>query len=301
MSSAWAVMAILVGLPLQAGESPPEPTAGAETLPGAVAPAASDEEPPAPAPPDAAPLPLAAPGVDAATPAPAADGEATRRFGLRRVAVYDFELSQVSEQIGHVVTQAVLDELRKYKGLSIIGMSEIQAMLDLESQKQIMGCDEDESCLAEIADALGVDSIVIGSLALVGDGHVIAVRRIDQHDARVAGSYTKRLEAEDGAEFLATVGPMIPALFPEHELRPGARVGVDPDVALRLNPPPLSPWVFYAGAGTAAGLLAGAVVLGAVSATLFFGRYTPLLERGKTAEGAPLADLQTAQDRKSVV
>jgi len=37
-------------------------------------------------------------------------------------------------------------------------------MLDLESQKQLAGY-SDESCLAEIADSLGVDALVVGSPA----------------------------------------------------------------------------------------------------------------------------------------
>ena len=35
-------------------------------------------------------------------------------------------------------------------------------MLDFEAQRQAMGCDADDACLAEIAGALGVDEILTG-------------------------------------------------------------------------------------------------------------------------------------------
>lgn len=269
MRRAAAVFGMVLGLasaPVEANEAEGSPQSGLENAPGAEGPAEEQA------------------GDDG-------DPERRARFVLTRVAVYDFELNQVSKDIGSVMTQALLDELRKRKGLSVVGMNEIEAMLDLEAQKQVMGCSDDEGCLAEIADALGVDSIVIGSLALVGDSHVVAVRRIDQRDAKVAGSYTQRLAAEDGVELLATIGPMVPELFPGHELRPGETAGVDPEVALRLNPPPLSPWLFYGGAGGAATLAAGAAVLGVVSAALFFGPYSALVAAGSSPGGGRADEL----------
>ena len=89
----------------------------------------------APATPDppAAPAP-AAPAADV-VPAPAA------RKALR-IAVYDLQLDGVDERVGHVVTDALVDELRKLQKVSVVSMVEVRAMLDVEAQKQLVGCSD---------------------------------------------------------------------------------------------------------------------------------------------------------------
>lgn len=176
----------------------------------------------------------------------------------QRLAVPDFQLSGVDERLSRVVLEALMAELRKLTGVSVIGMDEVRQMLDFEAERQSLGCDDDTSCLSEIADALGVDVLVTGSLARIEREHVFALKRIDQREAQVAGAYLQRLVAEDGEEVLAAIGPAVAELFPEVPLRPGAVRGVAPEVALRLNPPPLSPWMFWTTAGSATALLTAA-------------------------------------------
>jgi hypothetical protein len=146
----------------------------------------------------------------------------------------------------------VLGEMRKLQRVSAIGMDEIRDMLSHEANKQFMGCEENEACLAEIAGALGVDELVSGSLSKVEGSHVMVIRRIDQNRAKVVGTVDKRLKAESGQEFLAAVGPSVEELFPEYPVREGLSRGVPRDVALRLDPPPLPKWVFWTSAGAAA-------------------------------------------------
>ena len=65
-----------------------------------------------------------------------------------RVAVYDLERVNIPEGMARVVTTALLAEVRKLEGASVIGMEEIREMLNFEAQRQAMGCDADESCMA---------------------------------------------------------------------------------------------------------------------------------------------------------
>jgi len=176
-----------------------------------------------------------------------------------RVAVYDYELADVDPGIGGVVTDSTLAEMRKLAGVSAIGMAEIRDMLSHEATKQLVGCDN-ESCLAEVAGALGVDELVSGKLAKVSDGEVFILRRIDQRRARVAGVVNKRLAAGSGQELLAAVGPAIEELYPERPLREGLTRGVAKEVALRLDPPPLPRWPVF-GVGTLAVVAGGAAGL----------------------------------------
>lgn len=219
--------------------------------------------------------------------APAERAEAKRSL---RLAVYDFELSGVDPRVGRIVTDSVVAELRKLQRLSVIGMDEVRAMLDLEAQKQLVGC-EDESCLAEIADALGVDALVIGSIARSQDQHVFGLRRIDQRRAEVVGSVTHRLEADTGESLLAAVGPSVEELFPDHPLRPNKERGVSRELTLRLNPPPLPVWSFWVGAGAAATAAAAGGVLGALSVVIAQD-YQALVERSTevVVDGAELKE-----------
>lgn len=190
--------------------------------------------------------------------APSGAADTTSLQKAIRVAVYDLELQGIEPSIGAVVTDSLLSEVRKLQRVSAIGMDEIRDMLSHEANKQVLGCEENEACLAEIAGALGVDNLVTGTLSRVDDGNVFLLRRIDQNRAKVVGTVDKRLKAGSGQEFLAAVGPSIEELFPEHPIREGMTRGVPKEMALRLDPPPLPRWSFWTAASATLATLAGA-------------------------------------------
>ena len=168
---------------------------------------------------------------------------------LIRVAVYDLELSNISKGLGSATTEALLQEVRKLEGVSAIGMDEVREMLDFEAQRQAMGCDADDACLAEIAGALGVDEILTGKLTEQADGRMMVLKRIDQRRAQVRETFDKRLEVGNGEEFLLSVGDAIQTLFSERQNRPGTKRGVSEKAVLRLNPPPIKSWMTYTAYG----------------------------------------------------
>lgn len=190
------------------------------------------------------------------SPAASASPEPAR---ASRLAVYDFQRDAVDERTTRIITDAVVAEVRKLQRTSVISMDEVRAMLDLEAQKQMVGCG-DESCLAEIADSLGVDGLVIGTIARVGDDVIIGLKRMDQRRGEVKNTANRRLAWEDGSELLAAVGPLVEECFPDVPLRPGQTRGVDDAIALRLHPPPVPTWAFYADAAvvTTLGVAGGA-------------------------------------------
>lgn len=208
-----------------------------------------------------------------------------------RIAVYDLEVEGLDERTARVLTDSVLFEVRKLSHISAIGMDEVRAMLDLEAQKAMVGCSAEDSCLADIAGALGVDGLVIGAVARVGSEDVFTLKRIDQRAAATVGNVTKRLPAGDGEELLAAVGDIVAEVFPEYALREGKARGVDPEVGRRLNPPPLSPWVFWSGVGVTGVMLATAGLAGAGWA-VFQSDYSALADRSATevVDGIALKD-----------
>jgi hypothetical protein len=243
-----------------------EPVAPAASTPPPAAPAASERAPSADA---AAPAPTVITAPDPAAPSDAKraiedDGKAR----ARRVGVTRLELHDVERKVGLVVEDSLLAELRKLARTSVIGMREIRAMMDLEADKQSVGCKDDASCLSEIADAVGVDTLVTGSLTRTGDESVLSLRRIDQRAASVVATFEQRLTPAGGEEFLAALGSAVAQLFPDVPLRAGAVRGVDPEVALRLNPPPIPPLVTIASIGVTAVLAASTA--GALATQLSF-------------------------------
>ncbi|MDP2342807.1 MAG: hypothetical protein Q8O67_17760 [Deltaproteobacteria bacterium] len=208
------------------------------------------------------------PAVAAPPPAPVVAAPPVRAIAedkkVLRIAVYELEASGVDPKVARLVTDSVVSELRKLQRVSVVSMDEVRAMLDLETKKQITGCSE-ASCLSEIADSLGVDGVVIGTLASVEGAHVFGMRRIDQREAKTLGVVNQRLEGANGEEYLACVGPAVAELFPEFPLRTGQTRGVAAEVALRINPPPLPTWVFWSAVATSGALVAGGITAGVLN------------------------------------
>lgn len=233
--------------------------AGAAVDAGLAAMASSDdaqpEDPDAVQEVDAAPVADSPADADAHAPAPPRVLERATR-----IAVYDLEVQGIEASVGTVVTDSLLAEIRKLRGVSSIGMDEIRDMLSHEANKQLLGCESNDACLAELAGALGVDNLITGRLSKAADSHVLMVRRIDQHRAQVAGTVNRRLQEGSGQEFLLAIGPAVEELFPDRPLREGLTRGVPDEVALRLDPPPLPTWTFWTSAGGTALAGAGAAV-----------------------------------------
>lgn len=190
--------------------------------------------------------------------------EATRAAPTLRIAVTELEAAGIEPRHARVVEASVLAELRKLRRTSTIGTREIKQMLDLEARKQLLGCG-DVSCLAEIADALGVDVLIAGGISRVGDENVFSLKRIDQRRAVVTAHVERRIAVGNGEELLVAVGSAVAELFPEVPLKAGTTRGVAKEMALRLNPPPLPTPVFFGGLALTAASLTTAGVFGGLN------------------------------------
>lgn len=212
-----------------------------------------------------------------------------------RIAVYKLEAAAVDPQLARITEQSLVAELRKLQRCSVLAYDEIQSMIDLESQKQLVGCTE-SSCLADIAEALGADVLVTGGVAVVGGQAQVAWKRIEPATATVTQSYTASVVVDTGEEVLALIGPAVEQLFPDLPLRKSATRGVDPALAKKLNPPPLSPWLVQT-TGATAGVLA--VATGAAG-VLWFVADGNLKDTYATAKNSPVSAAQvTAQQEQT--
>ena len=91
----------------------------------------------------------------------------------------------VEDSLAAVLNESFLVALKNSGQFgSVVGGSDLRAMLDLEQQKQALGCGDD-GCLAELGGALGVPYLFYTSLAKVGSRYVMHYKVMAVEEAKV--------------------------------------------------------------------------------------------------------------------
>lgn len=113
-----------------------------------------------------------------------------------KVAAARFNAVDVSEGRADFYTEHFADRLAD-EGVDVVTPREVQTLLGLERQKVLLGCNEmTSSCLAEIGSALGVDGIVLGDVAKVGDGYQMNVKVISAVNGRRYSAKSAKVPTE---------------------------------------------------------------------------------------------------------
>ena len=180
-------------------------------------------------------------------------------------------------------------------GLTVVTAREISTLLGLERQKQLLGCNENaSSCIAELANALGVDAIVVGDIAKFGQTYQVNVKALNAADAKVLVARSARVEGDVATlDAVASLGRQLSAALFEAKGRPvpaeltGTASG--PGVSVRtLGFVPLGVGVVAAGIG---GVLFG----------LSRADYAALTGPGTPLSGAQAADLRASGATRQTV
>jgi hypothetical protein len=138
------------------------------------------------------------------------------------------------------------------QGLSVVTAKEITTVLGLERQRQLLGCSEaSESCMAELAGALGVDGTLMGSIAKLDDTYQVQLKVLSAGGARVLAEFKGSARSENhllsrlddaAAELAVSLKPLappptarsaawIPALFGAAALLTGGGFWLDANAA----------------------------------------------------------------------
>jgi hypothetical protein len=133
----------------------------------------------------------AANAAEPATPAkPADDRLRTVILGVQgRRGVDD---KQLAAALTDVVQGIYAGDTRRI----VIGRDDIMRVLDLEAEKQSLGCDSDK-CLAEVGQALDAARIVTGSLDKLGDGYMVTMTEIDARSLEAIGRVQERVPIDE--------------------------------------------------------------------------------------------------------
>src|SRR5262249_36505696 len=125
-----------------------------------------------------------------------------------RVAVLDPAVDpSVDPRVKAAVGQGLTAEVRKLEGITAIAAEEIQQMVAFQRSRQLMGCSEDTSCMAELVDALAADDLISLRVTTVGQSVTFAVQRLDARRAKVAPSVTKQGPKGSGGGLVGPGGP----------------------------------------------------------------------------------------------
>ncbi len=187
---------------------------------------------------------------------------------LVRILVVPTRSLGTPDHVASLFQSVLIAEVRKLHGVFVITEDEIRALVELEAERQLLGCD-DEGCLAEIADALGVDFLLLPEIVTTELDESLAVKMLDARAATIRGTFHRRFPATGGEALFTAIGPAVAELLPDRPLRQGQTRGAPRDLARRLNPPPLPVWpVAMTGALAATALISA----GAASAVALFSR-----------------------------
>lgn len=75
-------------------------------------------------------------------------------------------------------------ELSEYPDFNVLARSDLQQMLELEAERSAIGCDLDSnSCLAEVAGAIGAQYVVSGRMGKLGSKITLTLNLFDSHQA----------------------------------------------------------------------------------------------------------------------
>ncbi len=83
-------------------------------------------------------------------------------------------------------------------GVDVLSSSQVAAVVGLERQKQLLGCTATNECVAEFANALGVDGLLLGNVGKFGQTIQLDVRVAAASDAANLALFSLRIPDENG-------------------------------------------------------------------------------------------------------
>ena len=183
-----------------------------------------------------------------------------------RLATAPMRAAEVQPDKARFFEQHFAQQLAAQQGIKVISADDVSQILGFERQKQLIGCLE-SSCAAELAGALGVDALVLSSLARVGAGFAIDVRVLRASQVETIARFSGRAAGEEQLlDLLPTVAAEIAA-----QVRAAMGVAVQTPAVTVQERPTAAPgglrrWAWLPGVLGGAALASGAVLLG-LSAT----------------------------------
>jgi TolB-like protein len=167
--------------------------------------------------------------------------------------------NNMDQQTVNTIESFITGELDNHKSLKVLAGEDIKRMLDLEAEKQAAGCDDDSSCLAEMAGALGAEFVVTGQLGKLETRLILTLSLIDVNKKEAVNRVTVKADSLDAMpeQVEKAVSQLVAPIVSGGAVQNGAQVASS-------GGPSILPWVLV-GVGTAAAIGGGVLsVVGAL-------------------------------------
>lgn len=157
-----------------------------------------------------------------------------------KVAVLEIRALGTEASKAELLSEVALTEAASMRGFDVIGKSDINSIIGFEKQKQVIGCSDDSTCLAEVGGALGVDFILVGSLGRLGSLYRLDLKLVETKKAKVRGRIGVSVEGQEEKLVVAVQKAVRDLLLPEAPAEAVAQQRVEPKVEPKLEtkPPP---------------------------------------------------------------
>ena len=144
----------------------------------------------------------------------------------RRVLVLDLKAVGVEPALAQRATSAVVDALARAGVGRVLGAGELKAIASLEADKQLLGCEADAACVAELSAAAQAELVVAGSVGKVGADVVLSLGLLRAGGAGPAVVERRSGSIDPQGDVEARAGEIALGLFG------GAKAGAAPKFAL---------------------------------------------------------------------
>lgn len=193
------------------------------------------------------------------------------------------------------LTSVITVALARHQRLDVLASADVRRAVELEGDKRALGCDENTSCLAEVAGAMGARLVVFGQLGDLDGELVMTLNLFDSQTASAAGRVLERasdarlLSGKVDAAVDRLVGStlasikgtdrvrilvldLVPGTTQDEQAAATSNVARDPSAGPAAAG---SPWLLYGAAGTA-----GAALLVAGTGAILGGVHVAEIEAG---------------------
>ncbi len=113
-----------------------------------------------------------------------------------KIATVPLAAKKIDVELVTILDDLVINRLDQLGRFQVVSTKDVEAMLGLEKMKDAIGCDSAQ-CAAAIGGALGVDLLLTGSAARLGNELILTLTLIDVRAAGVAARAQRRGQADE--------------------------------------------------------------------------------------------------------
>jgi TolB-like protein len=119
----------------------------------------------------------------------------------RRVLVLDLRSDGAKPEHARLVTDNVVVALSRFSQLEVVSSEDVRRMVQTEGEKQAVGC-TDDSCLTEIASAMGASLVVHGSIGKLESLTIVNLSLYDSKAGKSIGRESIRVQRLDDLPYM---------------------------------------------------------------------------------------------------